>query len=58
MTVIAAAGYGITICVATSVLIPLSSMTRPLVIARSSGRRMPEGEQLRPNRPFDRKDIR
>jgi hypothetical protein len=44
-----AAGYGIAICVATVAFMQLSSMAHPLVVARSSARRMPEAKPLRPS---------
>lgn len=52
MTFAVAAGYGIAICIATAALIRLSSMPRLPVVAQSSGRRVLEGESLRPNRLF------
>jgi len=58
MAFVVAAGFGIAICVATVALMQLSSVAHPLVVARSSARRMPEAEQLRPSRAFGRKDIR
>jgi hypothetical protein len=58
MTFAVAAGYGIAICIATTTLIGLFSIARPPGVARSSARRMPQGEPLRPNWPFGRKDIR
>jgi hypothetical protein len=45
-----AAGYGIAICVATVAFMKLSSVAHPLVVARSSPRRMPEAKPLRPSR--------
>jgi hypothetical protein len=36
------AGYGIVICLATIALVGLSSVARLPVVARSSGRRMPQ----------------
>jgi hypothetical protein len=53
-----AAGYGIAICVATVALMQLSSVARPLVVARSSARRGREAEPLHPRWTFGRKDIR
>jgi hypothetical protein len=52
-----AVGYGFAICVATVALMQLSSVA-PLLVARSSARRMPEAEPLRPSWAFGRKDIR
>ena len=52
MTFGVAAGYGIAICVATVALMQLSSVARPLVVARSSARRMPEAEPPRPSWTF------
>jgi hypothetical protein len=43
MTFAVEAGYGIAICVATVALMQLFSVTRPLVVARSSVRRTPAG---------------
>jgi hypothetical protein len=44
-----AAAYGIAICVATVALMRLSSVAHPLVVARSSARRMPESEPRPPS---------
>jgi hypothetical protein len=44
MTFAMAAGCGIAVCVATVVLMQLSSVARPLVVACSSARRMPGAE--------------
>ena len=52
MTFAVAAGYGIAICIAAAALIRLSPMPPLPVVGRSSGRRVPEGEPPRPNRPF------
>jgi len=52
MTFAVASGYGIAICVATVTLILLPLMARPPAVARSSRRRITEGKQLRPIRPF------
>jgi hypothetical protein len=52
MTLAMAAGYGIAICIATVVLMQLSSVALPLVVARSSSRRMPEAEPPCPSWTF------
>ena len=52
MSLAVAAGYGIAFCIAIAALIGLSSIPRLPVVARSSGRRVLEGEPLRPNRAF------
>jgi hypothetical protein len=44
MTFAAAAGYGIAIYIATTVLIELSSVARLPVVVRSSARRTPQRE--------------
>lgn len=57
MTFAVAAGYGITICIATMALMQLFSVTRALVVARSSVRHTP-AEPPPPSCTFGRKDIR
>jgi len=52
MTFAVAAEYGIAIRIATAALIRLSPMPPLPAVGRSSGRRVPEGEPPRPNRPF------
>ena len=52
MTFAVAAEYGIAIRIATAALIRLFPMPPLPAVGRSSGRRVPEGEPPRPNRPF------
>jgi hypothetical protein len=47
-----AAGYGIAICAATVALMQLFLVAHPLVVRRSSARRMPESEPPPPSWTF------